>query len=196
MNKRSQEAFVTHFKKEGLDSVANFQDKQQISELKKQVQKSLSDMIGDEENPKDIVAYLSEQLQKHDIDKAEIVVHVWNTLMVQVEWNKKEELVAEQALKHLKKYAIVLKDLATTPDAELKLLVRIQEYCYDNMAFMKVFQKIVVLMYKTEILSEDSILKWYAGGFSGKGKSVFLDQMKTFVEWLQSAEEESEDEED
>ena len=70
--------------------------------------------------------------------------------MVQVEWNKKEELVAEQALKHLKKYAIVLKDLATTPDAELKLLVRIQEYCYDNMAFMKVFQKIVVLMYKSK----------------------------------------------
>ena len=25
MNKRSQEAFVTHFKKEGLDAIANFQ---------------------------------------------------------------------------------------------------------------------------------------------------------------------------
>ena len=70
--------------------------------------------------------------------------------MAQVEWNKKEELVAEQALKHLKKYAMVLGEMAKTAEAELKLLVKVQEYCYENMAFMKVFQKIVVLLYKSE----------------------------------------------
>ena len=40
------------------------------------------------------------------------------------------------------------------------------------------------------MLSEDVILKWYNESHSSKGKSVFLDQMKHFVHWLQNAEEE------
>lgn len=40
-----------------------------------------------------------------------------------------------------------------------------------------------------DVLSEDTVLKWYQGAHSAKGKSVFLEQMKSFVEWLQSAEE-------
>jgi len=40
-----------------------------------------------------------------------------------------------------------------------------------------------------DVVSEDSILKWYHSSHSSKGKSVFLEQMKTFVEWLQNAEE-------
>lgn len=39
------------------------------------------------------------------------------------------------------------------------------------------------------MLSEDSVLKWYNTSHSAKGKTVFLEQMKTFVEWLQNAEE-------
>ena len=33
------------------------------------------------------------------------------------------------------------------------------------------------------------ILKWYKESHSVKGKSVFLEQMKKFVEWLENAEE-------
>lgn len=40
-----------------------------------------------------------------------------------------------------------------------------------------------------EVVSEDSILKWYKEGHSNKGKMHFLDQMKKFIEWLQNAEE-------
>jgi GTPase involved in cell partitioning and DNA repair len=86
------------------------------------------------------------------------------------------------------------------------------------MNFMKVFQKIILLLYKSkfcsfsltvliciciwyttfdsqrfaclaDVLSEDTVLKWYKGGHAAKGKSVFLEQMKKMVEWLQSAEE-------
>jgi hypothetical protein len=109
--------------------------------------------------------------------------------MSSVEWNKKEDLVAEQALKHLKAYAPLFAAFSSQSRSELTLIVRVQEYCYDNMNFMKVFQKIVMLFYKTDVLSEDCILKWYKDGHSPKGKSVFLEQMKKMVEWLQSAEE-------
>ncbi|XP_052273928.1 eIF5-mimic protein 2-like [Dreissena polymorpha] len=193
VTKRSQDAFVTHFTNEGLEAIASFQNKQQSVEVKKDMQKSLEEMMENEDEPKQIVSYLTEYMKKHGLSDSDLVIHVWTTLMAQVEWNKKEELVAEQAIKHLKKYALVLATVARSLDAEMKLLVKIQEYCYDNMAFMKVFQKIIVLLYKTDVVSEDSVLKWYNGGHSVKGKSVFLEQMKPFIEWLQSAEEESED---
>lgn len=67
-----------------------------------------------------------------------------------VEWNKKEELVAEQALKHLRQYAPLFSAFTQTSRSELALLVRVQEFCYENMNFMKVFQKIVLLFYKSK----------------------------------------------
>lgn len=40
-----------------------------------------------------------------------------------------------------------------------------------------------------DVLSEEVIMKWYKEGHSVKGKMLFLDQMKKFIEWLQNAEE-------
>lgn len=51
----------------------------------------------------------------------------------------------------------------------------------------KINHKLLVLA--AEVLSEEVILKWYKEGHATKGKSIFLDQLKKFVEWLQSAEE-------
>lgn len=69
--------------------------------------------------------------------------------MAQAEWNKKEELVAEQALKHLKLYTQLFGAFTTTARSELALILKVQEFCYENMNFMKVFQKIVLLFYKS-----------------------------------------------
>ncbi|KAA8579668.1 hypothetical protein FQN60_006761 [Etheostoma spectabile] len=93
-------------------------------------------------------------------------------------------------------YSLLLKAFTSQGLSELSLLLKIQEYCYDNIHFMKAFQKIVVLLYKADVLSEEAILKWYTDAHVAKGKSVFLEQMKKFVEWLKNAEEESESEEE
>lgn len=49
------------------------------------------------------------------------------------------------------------------------------------------------LMFSTlslvDVLSEEAVLKWYTEAHLAKGKSVFLEQMKKFVEWLKNAEE-------
>lgn len=145
------------------------------------------DLVGDP--PLQIITSVKEYMTKYSLPEHDVAVLLWTTQMSGMDWNKKEELVADQALKHLKQYTPLLEAFTTTPRAEVALLVKVQEFCYDNMNFMKVFQKIVILFYKTDVLSEDSILKWYKGAHSPKGKSVFLDQMKRFVDWLQSAEE-------
>jgi hypothetical protein len=54
---------------------------------------------------------------------------------------------------------------------------------------LQVFSKIILLFYKTDVLSEEVILRWYKEGHSVKGKMMFLEQMKKFIDWLQNAEE-------
>ena len=45
-----------------------------------------------------------------------------------------------------------------------------------------------------DVITEQAILKWYNEAHLQKGKSVFLVQMKPMVNWLQTAEEESDSE--
>ncbi|KAK3105824.1 hypothetical protein FSP39_006544 [Pinctada imbricata] len=189
LNKRSQEAFLTHFRKEGLGAIAEYQVAQETAQARSDLKKKISEMIDEEDAPKEMIAVIVEEMQKHGLGEQETTILIWGAIMASVEWNKKEELVAEQALKHLKVYAPLLSAVAKSGKAELALMVKMQEYCYENMAFMKVFQKIIVMMYKMEVLREEVILKWYKDSHSPKGKSVFLEQMKKFVEWLENASE-------
>ena len=69
--------------------------------------------------------------------------------MSTVEWNKKEDLLQEQALRHLKKYMPLFAAFTSNAKSELALINKIQEFCYDNMNFLKTFQKIVLLLYKS-----------------------------------------------
>lgn len=52
-------------------------------------------------------------------------------------------------------------------------------------ASMTLFVSVVA----ADVLSEEAILKWYTDAHVAKGKSIFLEQMKKFVEWLKNAEE-------
>merc|ERR1711981_1016826 len=110
--------------------------------------------------------------------------------------NKREDLLQDQALKHLKSYIPLFSAFTASAKSEMVLLNKVQEYCYDNQNFLKNFNKIVLLFYKTEVLSEEVILKWYKDSHSPKGWSVFMSQMKKFIDWLEQAESESEEESD
>jgi len=194
-NKRSQDYFDKAFMEKGLGEVVKLQKAQANQEVKKDLQKAVSDVLAEGKAVKDVINEVKDCSVKSNLAEHEVIAILWTTLMAAVEWNKKEELVAEQALKHIKNYTTLLGAFTETPRSEMTLMLRIQDFCYDNMNFMKVFQKIILLLYKTDVLSEDIIMKWYKECHSSKGKSVFLEQMKKFIEWLQNAEEESESDE-
>ena len=82
-----------------------------------------------------------------------------------------------QALKHLKNYILLFSAFTSSAKSEMVLCNKVQEYCYDNQNFLKCFNKIVLLFYKTEVLSEEVILKWYKEGHVPKGWTVFMEQM-------------------
>ncbi|XP_076323257.1 eIF5-mimic protein 1-like isoform X1 [Tachypleus tridentatus] len=192
-SRRTPEIFSETFDSHSLSSLLEYLKAHQSTSVKKDLQQQVAPLLRNDASTKEILLLLKEYQNKHNLPENELAVLVWKTLMAAVEWNKKEELVADQALRHLKKYSALLEAFTQSGKAQLSLLVKIQEYCYTNMNFMNVFRKIVVLLYKTDVLSEDIILKWYKEAHSSKGKMVFLEQMKKFVEWLQNAEEESEE---
>uniref|UniRef100_A0A674HTQ9 eIF5-mimic protein 1 n=12 Tax=Passeriformes TaxID=9126 RepID=A0A674HTQ9_TAEGU len=193
-NRQNVDHFAKYFTEAGLKELSDFLRVQQSLGTRKELQKELQERLSQECPIKEVVLYVKEEMKRNELPEPAVIGLLWTCVMNAVEWNKKEELVAEQALKHLKQYAPLLAVFSTQGQSELILLQKVQEYCYDNIHFMKAFQKIVVLFYKADVLSEEAILKWYKEAHVAKGKSVFLDQMKKFVEWLQNAEEESESE--
>ncbi|XP_031442461.1 basic leucine zipper and W2 domain-containing protein 2, partial [Clupea harengus] len=193
-NKQTVEHFSAYFNAAGLKELSEFLRMQQSLGTRKELQKELQERLSQECPIREIVVYVKEEMKRTELQEPAVIGLLWTCLMNDVEWNKKEELVTEQALKHLKHYAPLLAVFSSQGQSELVLLLKIQDYCYDNIHFMKSFSKIVVLFYKADVLSEEAVLKWYKDAHSAKGKSIFLEQMKKFVEWLQNAEEESESE--
>lgn len=118
------------------------------------IEKVLNDDIRDNKTHKEIISDIRELAQKSNIADHEVINLIWTTVMSLGEWNKKEELVTDQALKHLKQYTQLLTAFASTEKAELSLILKVQEFCYENMNFMKAFQKIIILFYQGKIQSE------------------------------------------
>ncbi|CDQ73400.1 unnamed protein product [Oncorhynchus mykiss] len=190
-NKRSCEHFSKYFTDAGLKELSDFARNQEAIGSRKELQKELQEMMARGDNFKDVRPGYSILIQ-------------WNLFLFDLPISKLKIGYMEtywSSLHHsisplLKQYSPLLKAFTSQGASEIILLVKIQEYCYDNIHFMKAFQKIVVLLYKADVLSEEAILKWYTEAHVAKGKSVFLEQMKKFVEWLKHAEEESESEEE
>lgn len=190
-NKQSQVYFRTAFQENGLEEILKLYNDQQQMQAKKELQNILADGLNENKPQKDITAEMKEFATRENIPDHETIAIVWTTVMSLPEWNKKEELVCDQAIRHLKQYTSLFKFFTQNAKSELALLLKVQEYCYSNMTFMRAFQKIIVLFYKTEIITEQVILMWYKQDYNVKGKMMFVDQMKNFVEWLQNAEEET-----
>jgi hypothetical protein len=192
--KQSQVYFRNAFQENGLEEILKLYNDQHQQQAKKELQVMLADSLSENKPQRDIIAELREFAAKENIQEHETVCIIWTTVMDIPEWSKKEELVTDQAVRHLKQYTSLFSAFTQSARPELNLLLKVQEYCYSNMTFMRAFQKIIMLFYKTDVISEQVILKWYKQDYSVKGKMMFVDQMKQFVEWLQNAEEESDSE--
>uniref|UniRef100_A0A2L2XXX0 Basic leucine zipper and W2 domain-containing protein 1 n=1 Tax=Parasteatoda tepidariorum TaxID=114398 RepID=A0A2L2XXX0_PARTP len=194
LSKRSIDFMSETFKTHGLPQLVDYLKAQENKSVRKELQQQVGELLQNNASVEEVISIVKEQMKKYALPEHEVTILLWMSLMSIVDWNKRQELVSDQAIKHLRPYTALLAAFTTSNRAELALLVRVQEYCYDNMAFMKVFEKILVLFYRADVLSEDAILKWYKESHSSKGKSIFLEQTRKFVEWLQNAEEESEEE--
>ncbi|CAG9862299.1 unnamed protein product [Phyllotreta striolata] len=189
--KQSQLYFRNAFQDNGLEEILKLYNDQHQQLAKKELQVLLADSLNESKPLRDIINEIKEIGLRDNILEHETVCIIWTTVMDIPEWSKKEELVTEQAVRHLKYYTNLFAAFTESARSELSLLLKVQDYCYSNMTFMKAFQKIIMLFYKMDVISEQTILKWYKQDYNVKGKMMFVEQMKEFINWLQNAEEES-----
>merc|ERR1711971_1050580 len=154
-------------------------------------------VVINEHQIKEIEMDLNEAVKKNGLGEHEAAAMIWQAVMGALDSNEREDLIQDQALRHLKQYIPLFAAFTNSTKSEMVLCNKIQEYCYDNQNLLKCFNKIILLFYKTEVLSEEVILKWYKDGHIPKVWTVFMEQLKKFIDWLEQAEsEESSDEED
>lgn len=194
---RNRETFNSHFEKAGLSEIVKYQRQKETAQIKTEMGRWIKMHMEEEGGVPEMIVELKEFVAKNELSEFDAVSVVFANIMAGgPDWNKKADLVQGQALLHIKQYASVLGTFTTELKSEITLLIRIQNYCFDNQQFLKAYKNIVVLLYKADVVGEDAILKWYHGNHSTKGKSAFNEQMLSMVEWLQSAEEESSDEDE
>ena len=73
---------------------------------------------------------------------------MWPAIMGAVEWNKKAELMIEQALRHVKSNLKFLARWTKSDRAQIVLMVTMQEFCFVNQNFLKIYNRFCLLFYK------------------------------------------------
>lgn len=194
-NKRTVMAITDHFNEAGgLDDLVKWFVGQQTAEIKKELGAEVTEMLKNDATQDELIDKVRTVQVEHKIRESEIAKLLWPALMGAVEWNKKPELMIDQALRHVKANLKLLHRFTRSERAQIVLMVTMQEYSFVNQNFLKIYNRFCLLFYKAEMLSEDAILAWYTKDHSAKGKSAFLAEMKEFVDWLNTAEVESGDE--
>ncbi|CAL1580102.1 unnamed protein product [Knipowitschia caucasica] len=96
----------------------------------------------------------------------------------------------------LKKWAPVFKNYVKRAQDHLDCLSAFEEHFLEAEAHWAAMVKVLMNMYQLEILEEEMILRWFSqGATSDKSRQLRKNQgLQKFIQWLEEAEESSEDE--
>ncbi|KAL1318969.1 hypothetical protein HN51_071253 [Arachis hypogaea] len=96
----------------------------------------------------------------------------------------------------IKKKSYLAAGVSKEEGSQLLLLSAIEAFCLNSTSSaLKEAALILKALYDADLLDEENILQWYQDGLKGKNKdSKIWKNVKPFIDWLQSAESESEEE--
>ncbi|KAM9976101.1 hypothetical protein ACTFIR_009942 [Dictyostelium discoideum] len=85
----------------------------------------------------------------------------------------------------------------SSEDSMVDLIFKIQDFCDENEKFKVVFQPILHQLYENDVISEEAIFEWAEEiEEDEEDDGFYLKKCKGFIDWLKSAEEESDDSDD
>ncbi|KVI02781.1 eukaryotic translation initiation factor 5-like [Cynara cardunculus var. scolymus] len=115
------------------------------------------------------------------------------TALYEALFDEVEKGFAKQVVKK-KKYLVAA--VSDGEDSQMLLLRAMEEFCgKSNPIAVKEVPLVLKALYDLDVLEEEHVVKWYEEGLNGGNKSSLIwKNAKPFVEWLQSAESETEEE--
>lgn len=129
------------------------------------------------------------------LSETDVTLVVWNAIMRSVTWSSKSDLYEKQALRQVKTNGKLLAFCTRSPTSELALMNAVQMFCHEDQRFVRIFPQLVAILYNEDAVSSEAIRYWYDKGAVNKGREGFRKQVDTLLKQIESAEEDSDDEE-
>jgi hypothetical protein len=200
---RSAEALSEHFSGLGLDKLVEQNERRvKIDKIR-----TIRDGIHERQSmvppmaAAEIAAFVLSTQESTGLSNAAAVSAAWEGVIFEVDLTRKAQQNRTALLSAVQKNSAMLTLVCHTGDMEMELIHCVQQFVSADMELLKVaaFCDVLNLMYKNDVLSEDAILRWYRRSMrlekgSAASASIIREQMMSFIQWLETAEEESDEE--
>lgn len=194
--KRSLDHIESYFKEQGLNEMVQHVRSQRASNNRKLFVSRIKLFVNDDEyNTSELSAYIKEAIEQGKVTQVYAIQILFSAIANSGDWAS-SDIIQDDFYKELKQYFTLFKGIVKTHKLQIEFMNKIQEFCYDNINFLKTFQKVIFMLYHANVLEEDAIVEWYKSAHSNRGQTEFLSQMEKMVDWLENAEEEDDSDED
>lgn len=185
-----------YFAKAGLAELGAFINERSL----KHVAVELTSMMAEEASCSDIAAVMKARQASYSISAASCVQMLYQAILGSISWSKRTEQHSSQFVNQFKAYGPTMTPHANSNKIQIDLINKIQVECSERNGLIKAFLPVVQALYQCDVIGEEAVTKWAKGG-SGvtvvtKGRTVMLEEIQPFLNWLAEAEEEDEDDED
>lgn len=197
---RSAEALSEHFAALGLDKLVEQNERRVKTDKIRTLQDGIAERLGKVSMP-DLISFVKMTRIETGLSESEGVHAAWSGVVSSVNLSRKTQQNRTALLLATQKGAPLLEHLCQSGEMQIELILQIQAYVSADMELLKnsVFRDVLNLLYHKDVLSEQAILRWSRRGMrlekgSAASSDIIRNQMVPFVRWLETAEEESDEE--
>ncbi|CAN8065015.1 unnamed protein product [Agarophyton chilense] len=198
---RSADALSDHFKQLGLHKLVEQNERRVKTDNIRTLRDGIAERLSNVSN-EELIQFVDSTREQTGLTDAETVHASWTGIVSSVNMSRKTQQNRTALLTATQKGAPLLEHVAKSGTMQIELIQRVQSYVSADMELLKiaVFCDVVHLLYQKDVLAEEAILRWFSKGTrlekgSAASSNIIREQMIPFVRWLETAEEESGDEE-
>eukprot|EP00657_Telonema_sp_P-1_P004169 TRINITY_DN19638_c0_g1_i1.p1 TRINITY_DN19638_c0_g1~~TRINITY_DN19638_c0_g1_i1.p1 ORF type:complete len:185 (-),score=79.40 TRINITY_DN19638_c0_g1_i1:46-600(-) len=161
-----------------------------VEELQDKLDEELADISSLDETLTRIKLLKSQYV----LSDTDVVVCVFRAIMNLADFSNKKSRHKEMT-SHLLSYADILEPFCKTLVAEKNLVEALLNYVQDDETLFDGFMPTCKELYDADVLGEDAVIAWveHKSAQSDPEMEPYLTAMKPFIEWLEEAEESSDE---
>lgn len=197
---RSADALSLHFKDLGLLKLVEQNERRVKADKIRTLREGMIERVA-EATLEETIEFVQTTQSQTSLSDKEVVQAAWAGVTLSVNMSRKTQQNRTELLTATQKWAPLLEQVCLSGPLQIELILRIQGYVSADMELLKIsaFCEVINLLYIKDVLSEEAILRWFRRGMtlekgSAASSDIIRDQMRPFVKWLETADEESDEE--